>query len=81
MTDTRIIDCEEALSRLLDVLDNELHGNGRHEFEHHLERCRSCFSRFEFERRLKTRITALGSEPVSEDLQGRVRQVIDSFKR
>jgi mycothiol system anti-sigma-R factor len=81
MTDTRIIDCEEALRRLLDVLDNELHGEGRHEFEHHLDRCRSCFSRFELERRLKTRISALGSEPVSDGLEDRVRQVIDSFKR
>jgi anti-sigma factor (TIGR02949 family) len=81
MTDTRNIDCEEALSRLLDVLDDELHGEGRHEFENHLERCRSCFSRFEFERRLKGRITTLGTEPVSDDLQDRVRHLMDSFKR
>jgi anti-sigma factor (TIGR02949 family) len=80
MTETRTIDCEEALHRLLDFLDAELHGESRQEFEQHLERCRSCFSRFEFEKRLKGHIAALGNEPVPEELQDRIRKVLDNFK-
>ena len=80
MTETRTIDCEEALHRLLEFLDAELHGESRHEFEQHLERCRSCFSRFEFEKRLKGHIAALGNEPVPEELQDRIRKVLDNFK-
>jgi anti-sigma factor (TIGR02949 family) len=80
MTDTRTIDCEEALHRLLDFLNAELHGASLQELEQHLERCRSCFSRFEFEKRLKAHIAALGSEPVPADLQDRIRNVLDNFK-
>jgi hypothetical protein len=48
--------------------------------DHHLERCRSCFSRLEFEKRLKAHTADLGHEPVSEDLERRVRALLDSFK-
>ena len=50
---SRVIDCEEALRRLFEYLDAELHGDPHREMEQHLERCRSCFSRAEFEKRLK----------------------------
>ena len=80
MNETRTIDCEEALQRLLDFLDAELHGESLQELEQHLELCRSCFSRFEFEKRLKTHIAELGSEPVPADLQHRIRKVLDNFK-
>jgi anti-sigma factor (TIGR02949 family) len=80
MNEMRTIDCEEALHRLLDFLDAELHGESLHELEHHLERCRSCFSRFEFEKRLKAHIAELGSEPVPAELHHRIRKVLDNFK-
>ena len=80
MNETRTIDCEEALPRLLDFLDAELHGESLRELEQHLERCRSCFSRFEFEKRLKGHIAALGNEPVPAELQHRIRKVLDNFK-
>ena len=80
MTETRTIDCEEALHRLLDFLDAELHGESLQELEEHLERCRSCFSRFEFEKRLKGHIAALGSEPVPVELHHRILKVLDNFK-
>ena len=80
MNETRTIDCEEALHRLLDFLDAELHGESLHELEQHLERCRSCFSRMEFEKRLKTHIAALGSEPVPAELHDRILKALDDFK-
>ena len=80
MNETRTIDCEEALHRLLDFVDAELHGESLHELEQHLERCRSCFSRFEFEKRLKAHIAELGSEPVPAELHHRIRKVLDNFE-
>jgi anti-sigma factor (TIGR02949 family) len=80
MNETRTIDCEEALQRLLDFLDAELHGESLQELEQHLARCRSCFSRFEFEKRLKAHIAELGSEPVPAELHHRIRKVLDNFK-
>jgi hypothetical protein len=80
MSDVRTIDCEEALRRLFDFLDAELAGAPQREMEHHLEHCRSCFSRLEFEKRLKAHTADLGRGPVSEDLERRVRALLDSFK-
>ena len=81
MNEIRVIDCEEALGRLFEYLDAELHGVPHREMEQHLERCRSCFSRVEFEKRLKAHTRELGREAVSPELELRIRKVLDSFKR
>jgi len=80
MTEPHVIDCEEALRRLFGYLDSELHDELRREMEQHLERCRSCFSRVEFEKRLKAHIAELRQEPVSSDLEQRVRSLLDTFR-
>lgn len=81
MNEVRKIDCEEALRRLFDYLDAELHEESQREMEQHLERCRSCFSRVEFERRLKAHTAELRHEPVSPAFERRIRMLIDTFKR
>jgi anti-sigma factor (TIGR02949 family) len=80
MNEVRVIDCEEALRRLFEYLDAELHGDSHREMEQHLERCRSCFSRVEFEKRLKAYTAELGREAVPPELELRIRKVLDSFK-
>ena len=80
MNEVRVIDCEEALRRLFEYLDAELQGEPQHEIEQHLERCRSCFSRVEFEKRLKAYTADLGREPVPSELEVRIRKVLDGFK-
>jgi anti-sigma factor (TIGR02949 family) len=77
MNEARVIDCEEALRRLAEYLDSELSAESRTEIEEHLERCRSCFSRVEFERRLKAQTAALRREPVSPELERRIRALVD----
>ena len=80
MNEPRMIDCEEALRRLVEYLDAELHGESEREMEQHLERCRSCFSRVEFEKRLKTSTAELRHEPVPPELERRIRALVDTFK-
>jgi hypothetical protein len=48
--------------------------------EQHLERCRSCFSRVEFEKQLKIHTAALGCEEVPPELERRIQKVLDGFK-
>jgi mycothiol system anti-sigma-R factor len=79
MDEPRTIDCEEALRRLFDYVDAELAEGHRREVDHHIERCRSCFSRVEFERRLKAHVAQLGNEPVAPALENRIRKVLDEF--
>ncbi len=80
MTETRAIDCEEALRHLFEYLDAEMQGDAQRDMERHLERCRSCFSRVEFERRLKAYTAELGREPVPPEVEQRIRKVLDGFK-
>jgi anti-sigma factor (TIGR02949 family) len=71
--------CEEALRLLAAHLDGELDSSAVHDLEQHLARCRSCYSRAEFERRLKTAIAELGSEPARPALQQRIRDLVAGF--
>ena len=79
MDESRTIDCEEALRRLFEYLDAELHGEAEREMRDHLERCRTCFSRLEFERRLKAHVGDLRDEPVPSELEVRIRRILGGF--
>jgi anti-sigma factor RsiW len=73
------INCEEALRLLAEYLDGELDGVARDDVALHLERCRSCYSRSEFERRLKERVGALREAPVPAPFERRIRELLTSF--
>lgn len=75
--DRKNIDCEEALRRLAAYLDQELKPAESAEVEDHLDRCRSCYSRAEFERRLKERIRSdLKMDEVPAEFEERMRQLL-----
>ncbi len=79
MSETRSITCEEALRLLAEHLDGELDGARHHEVERHLSLCRSCFSRAEFERRLKSQLETLRQQPVQSKFEERIRALIGQF--
>ena len=79
MTRTEITSCAEALRLLAAHLDRELGEHEHAEMERHLDTCRSCFSRAEFERQLKEGVRALGREPVPPELASRVTSLIREF--
>ena len=76
MSDPDNIGCEQALKRLLEFIDRELseveHGN----VERHLRTCRTCFSRMEFESRLKQRLSTLSDDEVPVKSRDRIRELI-----
>lgn len=79
MTDVDRMTCEEALRLLAAYIDGELTVVAQREVHKHLDACRSCYSRAEFERRLKAQLAALGAEPVRPELEDRVRTLIREF--
>jgi anti-sigma factor (TIGR02949 family) len=79
MSDPMPMTCDEALRLLAAFLDDELQGGAHEGVERHLELCRSCFSRAEFERRLKTEVGRLGREEVPPGFQERIRHLLSSF--
>jgi len=73
------ISCEEALKRLAEFIDCELSDREQDTVERHLRTCRSCYSRMEFESRLKERLSALSSDDVPSTTRDRVRELIKRF--
>lgn len=74
-----ITSCAEALRLLAAHLDGELDDAQHSDVEQHLHTCRSCYSRAEFESRLKVSMASLRSEPVPPELVARVNSVIEQF--
>lgn len=79
MSDQKTLSCEEAIGRLASYLDGELDLKSNAELEHHLSLCRSCYSRHDFEQRLKNRISTLGEEDVRPDFERRIQAMVASF--
>lgn len=71
--------CEEVLKHLVAYLDHEADRHTAAEIERHLEECRGCFSRAEFERQLKAYVRAAGSRTAPERLRARIKKLVDKF--
>ncbi|MGQ0561223.1 MAG: anti-sigma factor family protein [Gemmatimonadota bacterium] len=76
MSHTPVLSCEEALKLLAQFLDHELQPSESVGMSEHLERCRSCFDRAEFERRLKGQLASLGRQEISTELELRIRSLL-----
>ena len=75
------IRCEEALRLLAAYLDRELQGQSQRDVERHLEACRSCFSRAEFERLLHSRLAGLGRREPEAEFAARLAGLVRRFTR
>ena len=73
------IDCEQVLQQLFEYLDGELDDRRQELIAHHLESCRGCFSRAEFERQLIRKLAKSGEVEAPDTLVRRVRSLIDGF--
>ena len=79
MKKVKTIGCQEALKHLLAYLDQELGEVKHREVDHHLEICRTCFSRAEFEKSLKTRLREAGRGTVRAAFEKRIKTLFGRF--
>ena len=83
MTDIRDHDhhlsCEQVLEQLFAYLDQALDATTNADVERHLQSCRGCFSRAEFERRLRARVAETGAVSAPETLRVRIKALTDRF--
>lgn len=75
----RTLTCEEVVQRLFPYLDRELDDTTNAEIEHHLDSCRGCYSRAEFERKLKAKVAETGQSEAPERLRKRLKGLIERF--
>ncbi|SEP01459.1 mycothiol system anti-sigma-R factor [Aquisalimonas asiatica] len=71
--------CEEVLEQLFAYLDEELDDTRLAAIDRHLERCRDCFTRAEFEKHLRERVYRTGTAPAPERLRQRLKEVLDRY--
>lgn len=77
--DRRSMRCEEALRLLATFLDGELEEGEESAVRHHLETCRHCFSRAEFEKKLRKQLEELRQTSPAASLENRIRSLIRGF--
>ena len=72
--------CATAISKLFEYLDEELDKKDVEAFDRHVELCRKCFDRFEFEKTLRERIkkSTKGAEP-SDACKDRIKNILKKF--
>ncbi len=72
-----MISCDEASARLFEYLDGELDGISEEEVRRHLDVCKACYPRAQFEKHF---IEALGRSQkdgrASEEMKGRILQAL-----
>lgn len=78
MKQSKPVDCEQALAQMFEFIDHELNAHEHEAMQAHLHTCKSCFSRAEFERRLKQKLTGL-RERAAPGAQARLEKLIKSL--
>ena len=73
------IDCEQALRKIFQFIDHELGGSEREAMQRHLHTCKSCFSRAEFERRLKEKVGGLREKQEVPEVRRRIGRLLKTF--
>lgn len=72
-----MISCQEAITRLQEFVDGELHGLTHAQVEEHFEVCTRCYPHLKMERSFRLRVQAALSQPdVPTDLRDRVLQLL-----
>lgn len=75
------MNCEEALKRLFEVVDKEVNQTDKKEILKHLEHCRHCMSRYEFEEMFKTFVSEKACiDCDSEKLKAKILERIDQSR-
>lgn len=73
------ISCEEVIEQLFAFLDCELDDELRDRVDQHMAHCRDCFTRAEFERRLRARIRESSEAKAPARLHRRIQRVMNEF--
>lgn len=73
------ISCEEVVDQLLTYFDREVEERRRDVIEQHLQECRGCCSRADFELALRNRVREVATKQPSSALREKIRQLMDQF--
>jgi mycothiol system anti-sigma-R factor len=74
------MNCLQVIEQLWQYLDHELDGESSNQLERHLQQCRECFSKAEFERQLRTLLRrSCGGEQAPSHLRERLSRLLRMY--
>jgi mycothiol system anti-sigma-R factor len=73
------ITCNQAMTMLFKYLDDELDDVSEADIKQHVHDCRECFSRVDFEEKLRDKVRQSAQSRVPADIQKRLKNLISSF--
>ena len=76
---TKKLSCEEVLSKLYLYLDQEVDTPTRADLEAHIDSCRECFSRAEFENALRNKVASTAELEPPAEVKERLESLIKMF--
>lgn len=74
-----MLDCQAVLDRLFDYIDEELTQENKQALKAHLDLCRHCFDRIQFEHILREKMRQKTSICCPEKLKQRIQILIEQF--
>ncbi len=77
--DIKIIQCEEAIQKMLEYLDEEVYQDDKEAIHNHLDSCRECYTRMEFEQRLKGMVRESKSNSAPSGLGSRIKKIVKDY--
>ena len=72
-------DCKSVLKDLFDYIDKEMNDQDASEMKAHLELCRVCFDRMEFEQLLRSHLQDKTTHPCPDSLKTRIKKLIENY--
>jgi len=75
----KMINCEKVMASIYVYLDNESSADDISEIKLHLDLCRECFKRLDFERLLRKHMRAKTSHACPERLKKRIERLLEIF--
>lgn len=77
----RDLSCEEVIEHIFEFLDDELEPDWRADIERHIQTCRDCYTRAEFERKLREKVREAAQAKAPDRLHRRIEGLLDKYER
>ena len=74
----KIISCNEALEKMFEYIDGALAGKSNSELEQHIDVCKGCLKKLDFQLKFKKRLTKVQPALVSKGLAKRLDVILKS---
>ena len=76
---TQKISCEEVMTKLYAYLDDEVDALTEADIDAHVHKCRECYSRAEFEKALRKKVSSTAEIETPGETRGRLEALIKRF--